>query len=237
MAIIGTPRTGNTWIRRVLADVIDAPEISEHHPDAIDWGGLPESCVLQLHWPRTPALERVLTARGITVLSAARHPLDVLLSILVFSQKEPATKQWLDGEAGDESPLQGASPGDAAFVAWSVGPRARRLLSLTPEWWLSPATVRVRYEDLCADPEATFRRLVSALGPMSGDDVERAVAANSPARLEELSGGVHVWKARPGLWREVLDGPTVDELCDVHRRVMLDLGYDPDDRTPVGGPG
>jgi hypothetical protein len=46
-----------------------------------------------------------------------------------------------------------------------------------------------------------------------------------------MSGGVHVWRASPGAWREILTADDVDTLMEAHRDVVVSLGYDPDDRT------
>jgi hypothetical protein len=47
--------------------------------------------VLQLHWHRTPELfGRLLERHGFRVVSIARHPFDVLLSILQFVASQPS---------------------------------------------------------------------------------------------------------------------------------------------------
>ena len=128
LAIIGTPQTGDTWIARVLAGVLEAEELPIDHPADLDWARLPDRFVLQLHWPRSRLLEQTLRDRGVAVVSAARHPLDVLLSILAFSQHDRSTRKWLGGVGGGEEALAGAAPGDPAFLAWATSERARLLL-------------------------------------------------------------------------------------------------------------
>jgi hypothetical protein len=166
----------------------------------------------------------------VLVVSAARHPLDVLLSILMFSQRENATNKWLAGDGGGEDLLHGHEPGDPAFSEWATSTRARLLLSLTPEWWASPATHRVRYEDLVAEPEAAFRRLIERGDLVAATDLGAAVAGHSSDQIHALSGGVHVGRASPGAWRELLSDELVDTLIAIHHDVFVSLGYDPDDR-------
>lgn len=232
-AVLGTPRTGNTWVRRVLADALGATEVAEHHPADIAWDSIPNRVAIQLHWPRTALLERALRQNGVAVLSVARHPLDVLLSVLHFAEKEHNTRAWLAGRDGDEQPIRGVTSTSAEFLAWATGPRAESLLSLTVDWWQRPSTVRLRYESLVADPEAEFSAVLDRLALNPVLDIATAVGANNPRRLSDLSGGVHVWRARPGAWREELPSDAIDRLMDAHAKVIAALGYDPDDRSPA----
>ena len=124
----------------------------------------------------------------------ARHPLDVLVSILHFASHEPQTARWLDGEGGDESSILGAEPASAAFLASATGPRARALLAVTPEWW-PHGGVAVRYEDAVGSPEAALEG--------EGDDqlaVDRAVEGLHRTPGPDLLGGGYVG-ARGRRWR------------------------------------
>lgn len=231
LAIIGTPRTGNTWIRRVLADVLVAEELPIAHPADLDWEGLPDRFVIELHWQRSRLLERALRERGIAVISTARHPLDVLLSILMFSQRNQSAREWLAVHGGNEALLQGCGPGDPAFLEWAVSSSARVLLSLTPAWWSTPTTHRLRYEELMADPDTGLATLLERCELKALSDPATAVANNSPATIRAMSGGERVWQASSYAWRETLGTECVDALMDTHREVMVSLGYDPDDRV------
>ena len=63
-----TPRTGNTWLRLLLSDSLELPSHPVVTPDKIDWSVLPQDCLLSLHWPRTPELERRLGDHGFRVV-------------------------------------------------------------------------------------------------------------------------------------------------------------------------
>jgi Sulfotransferase domain len=225
LAILGTPRTGNTWVRRVLSDSLFAQEVAVYSPSEINWKRLQERFVIQLHWPRTDELIHTLTNEGVRVISIARHPLDVLISVLEFAQKEPSTNKWIAGDGGDESGLLGSTIHDADFVAWCAGERAMRLLQITPGWWDDPTTIRVRYEDLESDPEKHFDLLLREIGRDPQRDLGEVISENDPARLDRLSGGVHVSQARSGRWRELFDQEAIDHLCDVYEPLMTRLGY------------
>jgi len=211
------------WLRRLLKAAYGLEERSAHTPDEVDWDGLPDNCALQLHWHRTPAFRALLDTHGFSVAVLARHPLDVLVSILHFAPHEPATARWLDGECGDETRLLGADPASSAFLAYATGPRARTLLSITPEWW-EAADARVRYEDLVGSPAEELERLVGELG---GTPVMPAAEAVEAVRFEELrdeATNLHFWQGRPGLWKELVPTRYALAIAAVYPE-MQRLGY------------
>ena len=138
IAIVSTPRSGNTWLWHLLTAVYDMPGIAAHTPLEVEWDRLPERVVLQMHWKRHPAFEAKLLKYGFRVVVMVRHPLDVLISILHFSLHDRATARWLDGEEGNERPIFGAMPRSCAFREYVLGKRAAALLSVTPQWWKAP---------------------------------------------------------------------------------------------------
>ncbi len=198
-------------------------ERSAHTPDELDWETLPERCALQLHWRRTPEFRKRLRRHGFSVAVLARHPLDVLVSILHFAPHEPQTARWLDGEGGNEEPLLGADPASPAFLAYATGPRAKALLSVTPEWW-EHADARIRYEDLVADPPGELGRVVDELGGAPAVMPAEAVRAASFSRLRDEATNMHFWQGRPGLWSEIVPTRYALAIASAHPE-MLDLGY------------
>jgi FkbM family methyltransferase len=229
LALIGTPRSGSSWVRSLLAETLHAEQLPVMHPADLDWAALPNRFVVQLAWERTRFLEHALREQGIAVVSVARHPLDVLVNFCAGAHDDDNLDSWLEGREGGEQGLRGAQPGDTAFLEWALSPRARLLLSLTPQWWSSPTTHRLHHEDFLAQPEREFAALLEAceLEPMS--DPSQTLASNPPARLR--TGGDHAWGGPGDLWRAALPAAAVDALMDAHREVIVALGYDPDDRT------
>src|SRR5437879_4423754 len=116
LAIVCTPRTGNVWLRTMLGDLYGIPATAVHSPDEVDWDRLPPECVLAAHWHRTPSFLERLREAGFKVIIPARHPLDVLVSILQFSLHDRSTLRWLEGENGNERSIYGAMPGSTAFL-------------------------------------------------------------------------------------------------------------------------
>ena len=223
IAVVSSPRSGNMWLRRLLVAAYGLEERAAHTPDEVDWDRLADGCVLQLHWHRTPAFRALLATHGFSIVVLARHPLDVLVSILHFAPHEPQTARWLDGESGDERRLVGADPASAAFLAYATGPRARALLSITPEWW-DTGDARIRYEDLVERPVDELARLVDELG---GTPVVSAAQAVEAVRFDELrdeATNLHFWQGRPGLWKELVPTRYALAIAAVYPE-MERLGY------------
>jgi hypothetical protein len=223
VAVISSPRSGNMWLRRLLVAAYGLEEIAVHSPAEVEWETLPERCVLQLHWHRTPEFRRLMRQHGFSVVVLARHPLDVLVSILHFAPHEPLTARWLEGEGGNEDSLLGANPASRAFLAYGTGPRAKALLSVTPEWW-EHADACTRYEDLVDDPAAEFDRLTDALGTEPAVPPAEAVEVVSFGRLREEATNMHFWQGRPGLWAELVPTRYALAIASAHPS-SLALGY------------
>ena len=215
IAIVSSPRCGNMWLRRLLVALYGLVERSAFTPDEVDWDVLPERCALQLHWRRTPELRALLDRHDCSVVVLARHPLDVLVSILHFAQHEPATDRWLGGEAGSEALLRGADPTSQAFAAYAKSPRARALLSVTPEWW-GHADACVRYESLVADPAGELSRIVDALGTPTIVSTAEAVESVRFERLRQEAPNQHFWQGRVGLWQELVPTLVALEIAETY---------------------
>lgn len=227
LALVATPRSGNTWFRKLLADLYELESLSVHTPAEIDWGTLPARCILQLHWHPTPEFLGQLKTGSFRAITIQRHPLDVLLSVLHFSAHEPQTARWLDGEGGGESTLHGAGPYSREFLDYVRSPRATALLSITPEWKSIPGVLSVCYEELATATEATLASVEEQLGPRRRD---LATIVNN-ARIENLrrhSGNHHFWQGKPGHWSRLLTRRLVSEAYRTHGQVFELLGYERD---------
>jgi hypothetical protein len=226
IAVVSTPRAGNTWVRHLLGTAYRLPHLARHSMTDADWAELPPEVVLQLHWRRTPEFAAKLAEHGFRVVTVARHPLDVLVSILHFCIHESESEYWLRGAGGSEADIFGAMPRSRVFVEYAKGPRAAELLAVTPDWWGQPGVVGVRYEDLVADTEGELQRLAAALGPVRCGSIPEAVEACSMVRMRQRSINSHFWQGRPGLWRHLLPAAEAREIA----AALPDLGYpiDPD---------
>src|ERR1019366_3020914 len=119
----------------------------------------------------------------------------------------------------------------------AIGSRAAALLSVSRQWWDVPATCKVSYERLTADPLGELARLTETLGLTPRHSIAGAVAANSLMKLRARSGtpGVpeydhHYWRGTPGHWKGLLPAEVARTIAAAHRQVFDTLAYvcDPD---------
>jgi hypothetical protein len=222
--IVCTPRTGNTWLRKLLASALDLAEYAVHSESELDWENLPAGCVVSMHLRETEALRRFLDGLGFREIVTMRHPLDVLISILQFSQNDPTTFRWVGAEDGDERTLVGATPTSPAFLRYCLSQRATTLLGVSPQWMPYAAGV-VRYEQLVASPQPTLSALIEKLGMPCVRPLDQVVIEHT---IDKLRAGIsqhHFWQGRPSLWKRLLTKDIVVPIADKHRAVFDQLGY------------
>ncbi|HEY2154823.1 MAG TPA: hypothetical protein VGH33_04290, partial [Isosphaeraceae bacterium] len=237
LAVLGTPRSGNTWLRRVLATAYAFEgeagwERSVHDPAEVDWGAEPARSIVQIHLRREAGFEATMAGHGIRAVVPRRHPFDVLISILQYATHVHDTHLWLAGEGGDESAIRGLDPNHPAFLGYATGPRAKALLAVSPEWRDAPGAVSVRYEDLVERPLPTLRGVAEGLGQPPVVAWESALAANTMDELRKTHGFGHIWKGRPGLWRLLLTPASASALAEAHRPLLDSFG-EPADPDPA----
>jgi len=225
LALISTPRSGNTWVRKFLASALFLEQDAVH-----DWRDvsppLPTRYILQVHWYREPQFLDWLNENGFTPVVIARHPLDVLISILRFAKYEPQTSRWLEGAGKLPVDLGQANPTSKRFLDWAVGPGAENLLSVSYAWWQDEAAFRLKYEDAIFNPEETFGRLLRAADPEFTPD-GRASALLHKRIFEELqhAPNKHAWQGQPGLWKQVIASRDARRIGLRHQPVFDLLGY------------
>lgn len=228
LAVVSTPRTGNTWLRQMLDAVYSLAHVVVEEPAQVDWDGLPPRCVLQTHWDPDPGFLSRLESHGFRTITLARHPLDVLVSILHLASLIPVRKQWYGGREGGEDGLALATPCSREFLDYASGPRARLLLDVSRNWAARPDCLLVRYELLVADPRERLAELCRAIHPAP----ERAIGyAVETHQLERARTGVHnqhFWQGRPGHWRRFMPEHEARAAAAPHAAVFAAFGYECD---------
>lgn len=223
IAIVSSPRCGNTWVRSVLSSALLLPEIGVHNYLDVPVE-LPSDCTLQVHWYREPNFQRFLKENDFQTVVIARHPLDLLISVLHFVRHEPLTSEWLLGNAEIPKELAGQSPTSDIFMDYALSWGAENLLSISYQWWHDNSVIRVKYEDVVASPTLKFEELVERLS----ENRERLGEAIAQFDLNHFRStpNKHGWQGQPGLWRQLLPFKRAREIYVRHRRVFDTLGYD-----------
>lgn len=226
LAVVGTPRSGNSWLRFLLHRGYGLPVFAVHDMTPEFCAALPSEAVVQIHWRRTPEFVQRLAAHGFRVVAPVRHPLDVLISILHFCWYEPDTGSWLLGTNGNEDTIKAAMPRSRSFVDYCTGPRAAELLRVSDDWHGQPDVVSVRYEEMVADPRAGVLRLAEQIGPLRCASVDDVLDECSMGSSRRTSRNNHFWKGQPGLWRTLLPAAEADEILAALRPACERFGYD-----------
>ncbi len=153
----------------------------------------------------------------------ARHPLDVLISVLHFIRYEPETAEWLGGNCSIPLDLPGKAQASPEFLEYALSFGAENLLSVTYQWWRDMSAVKVCYEDLVANTADEMRRLAGQIGqPTEG--IIGAIAPNSIEMFKALPNW-YGWQGSVGLWRKLLPFESARQVMFRHRSIFDALGY------------
>ena len=222
VAIVSSPRSGNSWVRCVLADVLGLEQIFVHNYFQAPLV-LPENCILQLHWYREPNFQEFLQSNLFRVVVLARHPLDMLLSTLHFARLDKEVNLWLGGNAEFTPSFLGAAPASPEFLEYATSWGAENLLSITHQWWHDQQALKVRYEDFVRDPVSRFTELITSLDG-SPANLSAALQKYRLAKWQAKSNK-HGWQGRPGLWQDLIPFEDALKIYERHRSVFDGLAY------------
>jgi hypothetical protein len=225
LALVSAPRSGNTWLRRLLACLFRLEEHAAHTPQELNWDGLSKNCIIQLHWPATQPFAAQLARYDFKVVGLVRHPLDTLISILHFATHEPQTSHWLDGAYGDEHSIVGAEPCSEQFAAYATGSRARALIGISSEW-TRRSDICVRFEDLVFAPAKELQRVIECSGMLPVTSPAKVINDFSFAPMQREVTNHHFWQGNPGLWRSLLPAKDARAISRPYHNHALQYGYD-----------
>lgn len=225
--LTSTPRSGNTWVRRLLADAFELQEYASHTPDDLPWSDLPNNVIIQLHWLPSDGFQRTLIQHQFEILTLARQPLDVLVSIHNFAQTEPQTNCWLQGKGGNEDSIRGVSAESQAFFDYCLSDRAHELLSVSRLWWKKSITkAKLRYEDCVENPKAAILMLANDLNyVVETVAIDQSIERNSIANLRSTSVNNHFWRGLPENWKNILSPRKAKQIAKAHSNSFRTLGY------------
>ncbi|MCP4838636.1 MAG: sulfotransferase [Planctomycetes bacterium] len=129
----------------------------------------------------------------------------------------------------------------SARLAWGKDPirgavRWKRCVILAEQWGKRHTEQyhRVCYEDLCADPEASLRRILTFLN-LPFDDVVLSLEKPSE-NLGDTQGRTEIVRGNSGKWRETFSSRTTSRIEEIAAPVARSVGYDIDGegRDPSG---
>jgi hypothetical protein len=185
------PKSGNTWLRFLLANIIHGgmPATSLgvsklvhdiHQPKVPFEPADPEQLFIKTHFARTDRHPRIgETARAVHVV---RHPRDVLLSALNYRRMEGVIENLTDAQYAETFISHG---GDPLWAKLGYGSWIQHAAT-----WATNApfpVLTIRYEDLKSDAESTLSRVLEFVElDASAGDIARAVKESSFDQLRAL---------------------------------------------------
>jgi Sulfotransferase domain len=213
--IASYPKSGNTWIRFLVCNLIFGPQDSAaalNHlaADLHELRELPQPLparlLLKTHFQFSDQMP--LAAESARAIYIVRHPADTMLSNFYYCRRSGA------GDADDRGALDRyvdhflQARGDSRWAKLGMGTWESNVNS----WIGSPRPFPVlplRYEDLLADPIAAANRVREFLRlDCSDQEVARAIAASSFERLRAIEEA-DISSARVGIFYKPYLQPSI----------------------------
>lgn len=226
IAIVATPRVGNTWVNYSIAELGNIPTIGLHRHTDIENITLPPEILIQIHASYgDKGFKKFLSDNHFRVITVLRHPLDTLISMLRFIQVQTSPLQWLDGSAGTIR-LYGEGPSSQHFIDWCLSDEAERLLKISYEWSRSNEVISIRYEDMLDRPvdiiSTTLRKLNMKVSKKRTQDV---ISKYSPDFFRN-NANKHSWNATKDNWTNFFTISDANKIYKKHQEIFDGLHYD-----------
>jgi hypothetical protein len=236
--IVSYPKSGNTWTRFLIANLVypdQRPDFSNINDLIPDPEALPKRRLDRLPRPRIIKSHQYFDPRYPKVIYIARDPRDVVLSEYHFDIKRRAISE--------DFPVQQFV---SRFVRGELNHPYGTWGENTATWFYtrrnSPRFLLVTYEALQAQSMQEMRRIAEFLGIVADRDrLAFAIEQSSADRMRELEKKQsHLWsstretrsdkpfvrKAKAGGWRAELPEACVAEIESAWGGMMRNLGYE-----------
>ncbi len=239
--VAGPPKTGNVWIKHILAELyglhIISPEPGaevEELQSFLQNGQFPPDSIFQQHYWPTEEFLSLVAAEQIHLVTVLRNPYDAFVSLYHFVQNFP--ENFPPGH--ELHPLRKNlidDPEIFAFIA-RVQKGFGIHLQLAYEWLASERSQIVRYEDLQLDPFPEVARLASRIAPVEEAAIRAAIEASSAEKMRKRSNRLsrHIRKAKVGDWKNHLSEEHLQVFRANHADLIEKLGYEVIDHIQPG---
>ncbi len=201
--VASTPKTGNTWLKHLLAELYGLPLRSlPLDPNQIDWSALGPRWIAHQHYLPEEALLEKAREQGVSFVTTVRHPADVFVSLAHHARRENlVSANFCDaGYMLNDPELFG--PASLKFLERGF----REHLHLSLLWQTSGRTEIVRYENLWQDPVHALTRVADAIFPMKQSRIRQAICACEIETMANQHPGQKEFfrKGGIGAWQKVL---------------------------------
>jgi hypothetical protein len=230
--IVSTQKTGNTWLRFMLATIYGLPTVELPYSFDVDAANaFGDRWILQQHLLPEPDLLDWAEQNNVVFVTTIRHPGDVLISLYHYVRSFKDKINFHD--------LAILAQDDGSFgepVRAVVRTLFKDINAVSVDWLATGRTHVVRYETLYADPVSTLAALTNAIAPVSSDRIERAVERHDMGVMRALLPRQSAFfrKGGSGGWRDVLPDDVIELLrtTEPYPSQMAVLGYTLDADEP-----
>lgn len=241
IAIAGPPKTGNVWLKCLLAAIYDlrplGPKLSPARPEFdvfrawVAAGGFRDGSVFHQHYDYSPALADAIAAVPARIVTIVRDPYDAFVSSY-FTIQQRAASGTLGGEDDGKvtrAVVMAGKPLDHPDVLAYLADGFDRHLVKANDWVHSGRATVLRYEALHGDPVAELTRATAEIGgePAPPERIAAAVESCSAERMRQLGANKakHVRTATVGDSRQRLGEAHLAILREQHADLIRALGY------------
>ncbi len=233
--IVSTPKTGNTWVKRLLANVYDLPIVKAGMKfDPAEIENLGPRWITHQHYRARADVIDCGQRNNIVLVTTIRHPCDALVSKfhhvknfgkhLPYADVDRSLVILQDGDEIGEHTASYVVDGFSTFLAISLG------------WLRSGKSHIIRYEDLKRDPVGTLQNLTDSICAVARERIEQAVEACDIRRMRKTPrASKHFRQGKVGSWRSELPRQIIEILrsTDPFPAQFAELGYSLDQDYPV----
>jgi hypothetical protein len=191
--IAAYPKSGNTWLRFMVCNLLFGPQDSAAAlgtlaPDIHEWKNGEESRfrggLLKTHFPYSEDLP--VAKRTAAAIYVIRHPADVLVSNFFYSQRSAGNANPSAANFDEYVAMFLEHRGDKRWIERGMGSWEQNVRS-----WLKLKlpfpVVKIRYEDMIDDPQGACRSIARLMRPESSvAEIERAVQNSSFDRMRDI---------------------------------------------------
>jgi hypothetical protein len=240
--VVGTPKTGNTWVKHLLAEAYGLTPVRlspEFDPAEAEAAG-PRWISHQHFLPHHDLLAWGAAHQAVFV-SVVRHPGDALVSLWHHMQKQSGRDLLASGDALQAAEIlrEGTDlAGDSTRTFVTHG--FHLYLNLSIAWLALPGVRALRYEDLWECPVETLRALTASILPVSDERLRHAICACELGVMQALLDPQKtlVRQGGTGGWRTALPPAIKAQLAtlDPYPAQFAALGYTMDESDPANTP-
>jgi hypothetical protein len=234
----GTPKTGTTWMMRMITSIPGYRSVGNFHGDVQRYRHLTLGEVVHAHDRFTPELAQILESNHIKAIITFRDPRDQVIS-RVFHIRRDTTHRW-------HQSLSAMSMDEALMVCiegQGTLPSTRSLVDVSYSWMEAASnSMCVRYEDMLQDNFAQFQNVLAFLDIQLPNALLNDIVQRN--RFARLAVGRRFWKTKRGSdsgntdshfrkgmagdWHNYFKPEHVAKFKELLGDRLIDLGYERD---------